>query len=76
MTLGKAPNIISTIWAGKQHVKWKFTFNNDFMMNRELNLSYINKLYKQVLFNVFSVIRNDIGHVPIYWWVALFVKVG
>ena len=27
-------------------------------------------------FNVFCVIRNDIGHVFICWWVALLVSVS
>ena len=40
---------------------WKFTFNNDFMMNRELNL---------------SVTRNDFGHVLIFWQVTLFLRVS
>ena len=31
---------------------YKFTFNNDFMMNRELN---------------FSVTRNDFGYVLVCW---------
>ena len=40
---------------------YKFTFNNDFVMNRELN---------------FSLIRNDFGHVLICLWVTLFLRVS
>ena len=35
------------------------------MMNSDLSL---------LKFNVFSVIKNDFGHVPICWWVTLFVR--
>ena len=38
---------------------YKFTFNNDFMMNRELN---------------FSVTRNDFGYVLICWGGNLIFK--
>ena len=44
---------------------YKFTFNNDFMMNREINLC-----------KVFSVIKNDFGNVLICWQVTLFVRVS
>ena len=40
---------------------YKFTFSNDFMMNRELNL---------------SVTRNELGYVLICWWVTLFLRVS
>ena len=40
---------------------YKFTFNNDFMMNRELN---------------FVVNRNISGHVLIYWWVTLLLRLS
>ena len=40
---------------------YKFTFNNDFMMNWELN---------------FSVTRNYFGYVLIFWWVTLFLSVS
>ena len=39
---------------------YKFTFNIDFVMKRKLH---------------FSVTRNDFGHVPIYLWVTLFLRV-
>ena len=39
----------------------KFTFNNDFMMNRGLN---------------FRMSRNDFGYVVICWWMTLFLKVS
>ena len=42
---------------------YNFTFNSDFIINRELN---------------FSVTRNDFGfgHLLICWWVSLFLKVS
>ena len=40
---------------------YKFTFNNDFMMNRELN---------------FNVTRNNFGHVLICLWMTLFLRVS
>ena len=70
MALGKALNIYIDylmFYQNKQHFKYRFTFNNDFIMKRELNL------FK---FNVFSVIRNDFGHALICWWLALFVRVS
>ena len=51
-------------YPSRQHVKWKhfkFTFNNDFMMNRELN---------------FNVTRNDFRNVLISCWVTLFLRVS
>ena len=41
---------------------YKFTFKNDFMINRKLN---------------FSLTRNDVGYVVIYWLVVtLFLRVS
>ena len=43
---------------------YKFTFNSDSMMNRQLN---------------FSVTRNESGHAGMYlsvWWVTLFIRVS
>ena len=51
-------------YPSRQHVKWKhfkFTFNNDLMMNRELN---------------FNVTRNDFRNVRIFRWVTLFLRVS
>ena len=51
-------------YPSRQHVKWKhfkFTFNNDLMMNRELN---------------FNVTRNDFRNVHISYWVTLFLRVS
>ena len=74
LALGKALNIYvnySMFYRSRQHVKlkhfkytismYKFTFNDDFMMNRELN---------------FSVTRNYFGHVLICWWVTLFSRLS
>ena len=57
LALGKALN--ETIHYLMYYSKWKrfkckFTFNNDFMKSKELNLCN---------FNIFSVIRNKFGHV-------------
>ena len=69
LALGKSLNIYINylmFYPSRQHAKWrhfmlyKFTFNNDFMMNRELS---------------FVVTRNDFGNVLICWWVTLFSRV-
>ena len=43
------------------HFKYTFTFNNDFMMNRELS---------------FIATINDFGHVPFCWWLTLFLTIS
>ena len=45
--------------------KYKLTFSNNFMMNRELNLR-----------NILNVIRNYFEHhVLIFWYLTLLVRV-
>ena len=63
---------ILTVWCiiqeGKQwkHVNYTFTFKTMISWGTRSSF-YIN-------FNVFSIMRNDFGHVLIYWWVGLFIK--
>ena len=73
LALGEVPNIYIDclmFYPSRQHMNWKhlkyrFTFNNDFMMKRR---------YIYVNFNVFCVIRNDFGHEHICWWATLLVR--
>ena len=61
---------VLTIWW--QHIKWKY-FKHKFAFNKYFWWTG-SEIY--LMFNIFSVIRNDFGHQLICSWVNLFVRVS
>ena len=69
-------------YPSREYVEWKhfksnFTFNNDFMMNRELHFCKV-VVTRNDFGDVFDVVvtRNDFGDVFPCRWVILFVRVS